>query len=403
MPHKLSPYVWLYTACYSLMLSGTSMLVLIAGIIGSDIAPSASLATLPIALAIVGLALNTLPASFLMSRFGRKTIFLLYAIVGICSALLAAYAMVINSFLVFCLASLGVGAGAAAVQQYRFAAMEMVATDAIPRAASTILLGGIVAAILGPELSLLGKNLFEYDYMGSFLLLAVVYSLGFCLLLFTPNRTLVQPTDDRPGRSLTTLFKQPTLIIAVLAAAVGYGVMSFIMTATPLSMHNHFGHSLTDTKWVIQSHVAAMYLPSLISGFLIERFGYLKMMVAGLVAFALCLIIAFSGQSFSAFWAALILLGIGWNFLFVSGTALLPQTYQPNEKFKVQAFNDFLIFGTQAVAALSSGWALMQYQWQGLLLLSVIPILIIVAVLFVQASNRRLLRNTEAQAQSSRS
>lgn len=401
MSYKLSPYVWLYTACYALMLSGTSMLVLIAGIIGSDIAPSASLATLPIALAIVGLALNTLPVSFLMSRFGRKKIFLSYALLGISAALLAAYAMVINNFWVFCMASLGVGAGAAAVQQYRFAAMEMVDTPAIPRAASTILLGGIVAAILGPELSLLGKHLFEYDYMGSFLLLALVYCLGFSLLLFTPNRTLVQPTDDRPGRSLATLFKQPTLIIAVLAAAVGYGVMSFIMTATPLSMHNHFGHSLTDTKWVIQSHVAAMYLPSLISGFLIERFGYLKMMVAGLVAFALCLFIAYSAQNFSAFWAALILLGIGWNFLFVSGTALLPQTYQPNEKFKVQAFNDFLIFGTQAIAALSSGWVLMQYQWQGLLLLSVIPIFIIVATLFIQASRRRIFSSAETSAERS--
>lgn len=394
MSHKLPKQVWLFTLCYALMLSGTSMLVLIAGIIGSQIAPREQLATLPVALAIVGLAVNTLPVSFLMSRFGRKRIFLLYAVVGILSALLASYSMTIANFTVFCVAAFGVGAGAAAVQQYRFAAMEMVPADAIPKAASTILLGGIFAAILGPELSILGKDLFSTQYAGSFVLLALLYCIGFVLLTQTRNSLVEEPDTAQVGRPLLEIFSQHAIVLAVLAAAVGYGVMAFIMTATPLSMHNHFGHSLIHTKWVIQSHVAAMYLPSLVSGILIARLGHYKMMCAGLIAFIICLIIAYASQTVFAFWSALILLGIGWNFLFVAGTALLPTAYRPKERFKVQALNDLLVFGTQAVAALSSGWLLFQFKWQGILILSVIPILLIAGLLAFTIFTRRVAADT---------
>ncbi|WP_164503492.1 MFS transporter [Pleionea sediminis] len=394
MSHKLPKQVWLFTLCYALMLSGTSMLVLIAGIIGSQIAPSEQLATLPIALAIVGLALNAIPASFLMSRYGRKRIFLSYAVVGILSALIASYALMAESFALFCVAATGVGAGAAAVQQYRFAAMELVPTDTIPKAASTILLGGILAAFIGPEMSLLGKNLLSVEYAGSFILLAALYCVGFLLLTRTQNSVAHAPDGKLIGRPLKEIFSQQTVIIAVLAAAVGYGVMAFIMTATPLSMHNHFGHSLTHTKWVIQSHVAAMYLPSLISGLLVERLGHYRMMAFGLVAFLICLIIAYTSQTFAAFWLALVLLGIGWNFLFVAGTSLLPTAYRPQERFKVQAFNDLLVFGTQALASLSSGWLLFQFKWQGILIMSTVPVFIIAGILAFTLFNRRVASDT---------
>ena len=360
------------------------MLVLIAGIIGSHIAPSDELATLPIALSIVGVACATVPTSFLMAKFGRKSIFLSFAAVAISSALMAAYSVYIQNFYLFCFAALCIGFSTAAVQQYRFAAIELVPSDAIPRTASTILLGGIVAAIIGPELTLLGRNIFATEYLGSFMLLAMVYCVGFFLLSFTKNATVDFPEQSEVARKKRVLLTQPTLLIAITAAAIGYGVMSFIMTATPLSMHNHYGHSLEDTKWVIQSHVAAMYLPSLISGLLIERLGHIKMMVMGIIAYIAVLLVAYSSQTFWSFWFALVLLGVGWNFLFVAGTSLLATTYRANERFKVQAFNDLLVFSTQAIAALSSGWLLARYQWQGLLLFSFVPIVIITAVLMLR-------------------
>jgi MFS family permease len=363
------------------MLSGTSLLVLIAGIIGSQIAPSDSLATLPVALFIVGVAAASIPASLLMKRFSRKPVFLGFALTAMCFALLAAWAVELNSFLVFCIAATGIGASTAAVQQYRFAAMEFVDPEHYPHTASTILLGGIFAAIIGPELTLLGKEMFTTPYLGSFLLLAMVYLLGFGVLLTVKNTGRLYGLNTQSARPLSSLLKQPTLIIAVSAAAIGYGVMSFIMTATPLSMHNHFHHSLADTKWVIQSHVASMYLPSLFSGFLIERLGHYRMMALGILAYVACLIIAYTSQGFIGFWSALVFLGIGWNFLFVSATSLLPRTYEERDKFKVQAFNDFTVFTTQAIAALTSGWLLFQYQWQGMLLVSVIPLFLLVFVL----------------------
>ncbi|NVJ59152.1 MAG: MFS transporter [Gammaproteobacteria bacterium] len=367
-----------------MMLSGTSMLVLIAGIIGSDIAPNTELATLPIALSIVGVACATVPTSLLMARFGRKKVFLTFAVIAILSALLAAYAIAIQHFYIFCLAALCIGFSTAAVQQYRFAAIELVPSEAIPKTASTILLGGIAAAVIGPELTLLGRDLLSIEYLGSFMLLALVYCGGFALLTQSKDAVVELPEHQEAARRKRTLLTQPNLLVAITAAAIGYGVMSFLMTATPLSMHNHYGHSLADTKWVIQSHVAAMYLPSLISGLLIERLGHFRMMGMGILSYIAVLLVAYSSQDFWSFWVALVLLGVGWNFLFVAGTSLLATTYRANERFKVQAFNDLLVFSTQAIAALSSGWLLAQYQWQGLLLFSFVPIVLISAILLLK-------------------
>ncbi|NVK88629.1 MAG: MFS transporter [Gammaproteobacteria bacterium] len=377
------------------MLSGTSMLVLIAGIIGEQISPLESLATLPIALAIIGVALNTLPAAFLMSRYGRKPVFIGYGLLGIAAALLAAYAMSINNFQWFCVAAFGIGAAAASVQQYRFAAIEMVSSHWVAKATSTILLGGILAAIIGPELSLLGKNLTTTPFVGSFFLLAAVYALGLLVLFSIPIHTSVALDNTQSsGRRLRTIFSQQPIILAILAAAIGYGVMSFIMTATPLSMHSHHGHSLEHTKWVIQSHVAAMYLPSLFSGYLVTRFGCRRMMAVGTLLYAVCLIIAYQWQDFIGFWLALVLLGIGWNFLFVAGTSLLASQYQAQERFKVQAINDFLVFGTQALAALSSGWLLFKYHWQGILMLCLLPLGIFILALLLQLVQNALSNKT---------
>ncbi len=376
--------VWKYSLAYALMLSGSSLFVLVAGIIGADMAPRGELATLPIALMIVGLASATIPTAKLMGLFSRKPVFIGSGVISVAAALLAAFSLEQENFYMFCIAALLVGGASAAVQQYRFAAIESVQSpELVAKAASSVLVGGILAAWIGPELSTLGKNLLHQDFSGSFLVLSLVYVCGLVVLAFTrnPGGLSFSSEQDQLMRPWNILLKQNNLLIAMLVAVVAYGVMSFIMTATPLSMHNHFHHSLGETKLVIQSHVAAMYLPSLISGFLIARLGYFKMMVLGFSAFLVCLIIAYENPSFWGFWLALVLLGVGWNFLYISATALLTTAYYPSERFRVQGANDMLVFTMQAIASLSSGWLLFRFDWQGILVLSLLPIMVAVVII----------------------
>ena len=240
--------------------------------------------------------------------------------------------------------------------------------DQIPKAVSAVLRGGIASALIGPEVALLGKDLLSAEFAGSFALLAGVFVLGGLTLLAIKDSSVKKEERGRSGRPLLKILRQPVVIAAVAASAIGFAVMSLLMTATPISMHNHFGHSLADTKLVIQSHVAGMYLPSLVSGWLISRFDFQRMMFAGVTALVSCLGIAYAAPGFLNFWLALVLLGVGWNFLFVTGTSLLPKGYAPGERFKVQSTNDFLWFSIQAVSSLSSGWFLYHWKWQGVIL-----------------------------------
>ena len=222
--------------------------------------------------------------------------------------------------------------------------------------------------MIGPEVALLGKDLFSAEFAGSFVLLAGVFVIGGLILLALKDSRIEKKEKGQDGRPILRILRQPLVIAAIAASAIGFGVMSFLMTATPISMHHHFGHSLTDTKRVIQSHVAGMYLPSLVSGWLINRFGFQRMMFAGMTALISCLGIAYAAPAFLNFWLALVLLGVGWNFLFVSGTSLLPKGYTSGERFKVQSTHDFLVFSTQAAGSLSSGWFLHHWKWQGVIL-----------------------------------
>jgi len=244
-------------------------------------------------------------------------------------------------------------------------------------AAARVLLGGLTAAYVGPEISLASKDLYGTPYVGGFVILAGLY-IGCSLLIFFYKPKYIEASEHQEtGRDLFSIATQPIFWAAILSAAVGYAVMSFVMTATPMSMHIDMGHSLEDTKWVIQSHIMAMFIPSFFSGWLIGRFGTSNVMLAGVLAFVLCIIIAFVDQALMNYWVALILLGIGWNFLFVGGTSLLPQSYREGEQFKAQAFNEFCVFGFQAVASLSSGWVLYTFGWHTLLVICV-PLLFIV-------------------------
>ncbi|MEM9100834.1 MAG: MFS transporter [Pseudomonadota bacterium] len=382
MIRQLPAQVWKLSACYSLMLSGPAMLFFIAGIIGLQLAPSPEYSTLPVGLSILGVAFNTVPVSLLMRRFGRKHVFVSFAIVGLLASLMASWSLILQNFWLFCLASALIGTTTAAVQQFRFAAIEVVDNTLIPKAASCVLLGGIFAAFIGPEITVQGRMVLDTEYSASFIYLAVVYFVAFVILLTIDNAQTseqIEPLEN--SRPLSELLSQPRLVMAILTAAIAYGIMSFIMTATPLSMHNYYGHSLESTKWVIQSHVAAMFLPSLASALLISKMGHYRLIAIGVLAHFLCLALAFSSQTFSAYLIALVLLGIGWNFQFISATLLLPSTYRANERFKVQAVNELIVFSTQAIAALSSGWMLFKLEWHGLLVLSVIPIAILAILL----------------------
>ncbi len=360
--------VWRLMIAYSLMMAGTSLMVLLAGIIGTEFAPSTDLATLPIALVVVGVASSTLPTGKLLHRYGRRRVFIAYGFVAIAAALVAMQSLVIDTFAGFCLAAFMMGWAGAAGHQYRFAALESVPPELAAKATSFLLLGGILAAFVGPELAVRGRALLDTDYAGSFLLLAGSYVAGLLIISQYRDSEITDTDHSSSGRPLVQILKSPVIILAISAAALGYGIMSFIMTATPISMHTHSGHSLESTKFVIQSHIAAMYLPSLVFAWLCSKIGHRGMLWTGVLVYMICLGIAALNTAFLNYWLALILLGIGWNFLFLSGTNLLPRGYRTEERFRVQSANDFLVFSIQAVASLSSGWFLFHWQWEGVIL-----------------------------------
>lgn len=366
--------VWLLTLIQALAMSAGAMMVMVGGVLGAKFAPSASLATLPVAMTIVGTASGVIPVTRLMQAFGRKKVFIAVALLAMCASLFAALSVIQQHFIGFAASAFLLGLAIAGFQQIRFAAMESVAIENMPKAASTVLLGGLVAAIVGPELATLGLALVSEAFVGGFYLMAFI-SLC-CALLFSriqdthtaPNYTALKTNNG--ARSLWNIAQQPVFILAVSSSVVGYALMSFIMTATPVHMHVVEQHTLEHTKWVIQSHIFAMFFPSLFSGWLISKLGTSKIIYLGLFAYVSTILIALTGSEWLNYWAALVLLGIGWNFLFVGGTVLLAQSYQPSERFKVQGLNEFLVFGCQATAALSAGVFLNLIDWHGLLIAS---------------------------------
>ena len=263
------------------------------------------------------------------------------------------------------------------MQQFRFAAIESVEPELRPKATAVVLLGGLISAFLGTEIATLGKNYFNTEFVGSFMVLSLLFIIAFVLMcFFKPAEKFMQQIDNSK-RSLIEITKQGSFIVAVSAATTGFVVMSFIMTATPVSMHIMDGFSLHHTKSVLQAHVIAMFLPSLFTAYIVKYLGLTRMMLLGVIFFFISVIIAYSSHALSSYWWSLILLGLGWNFLFIGGTNLLPRSYNKNEneKFKIQSINDFLVFGLQAIAALSAGWFVFNFSWE-VVLISVIPLLL---------------------------
>ena len=358
-------------------------MVLVGGIVGAELAPNPIWSTLPISLMTVGLALTTIPSAMVMKRVGRRIGFSFSAVVAICGALLAAYAVVQHNFTLFCLGALLMGTNSAYVQQYRFAAVESVEPSLAGRAVSLTLLGGVLAGFLGPEIARRSQDMVSSAlYVGSFLSMAVLFALVLLLMLLykdVSKSQREQRMENGAQRPLRKIVLQPVYITALLSGMAAYGVMSFIMTATPVHMHRLAGFSLGDTSLVIQSHIIAMFLPSLFSGYLLDRLGAIRVMLAGLAAITACVLLGAVSVVLLQYWGALVLLGVGWNFLFVGATVLLTKSYLPPERYKAQAFNEFTIFSVQALLSLSAGVMLYRSNWDTLNM-STLPLLLLVLV-----------------------
>jgi MFS family permease len=349
-------------------------MVFVAGIIGSALTPLKSLSTLPVATIVVGTAVSIIPAIRLMSVFGRKKVFLSSCVYSILLIGLCIFSIINKSFYLFCFASFCLGGSVGVMQQFRFAAIESVDAELRPKATAVVLLGGLVSAFLGTEIATLGKDFFDTDFVGSFIILSFLFIVAFILMCFFKPAEKFKQQIDNSKRPLIDIIKQRSFIVAVSAATTGYVVMSFVMTATPVSMHIMDGFSLHHTKSVLQAHVIAMFLPSLFTALIVKYLGLTRIMLLGVIFFFASVFIAYSSHALSSYWWSLILLGLGWNFLFIGGTNLLPRSYNENEKFKAQSINDFLVFGLQAIAALSAGWFVFNFSWE-VVLLSVIPLL----------------------------
>ncbi len=374
-----SKNVWLLTACQALSMSIPSFVVFVGSIIGAHLAPDPAYATVPVAVFMLGSAAAMLPVVLAMRSFGRKPVFIACMLMACGGCVLGMVALQYASFPLYLLSLVVLGIGLAAGQQYRFAAMESVDATQMATAASRVLMGGIVAAFLGPELAARGQALFPVAFQGSFVLLLIVTALTAVLLLRFQEPATVAEEHIGGGRSLWVLFKQPVLWAAMGAGVVGFAVMSLIMTATPLHMHVVNGHALEDTKWVIQSHVAAMFVPSFIAPWLIRCMGIRGLIISGMLAYLAVVAAVFTPLGFADYWIGLVLLGIGWNFLFIGGTTLLPESYRAEEKFRMQATNDVTVFGIQALGAMSAGWLVMQFGWQTMLFVT-LPMLALLAL-----------------------
>ena len=335
-------------------------------------------------LMVLGTALTTIPASMIMRRVGRRLGFLGAAVTGVFACLLGVMALHAASFVLFCVVAGMIGVTVAFSQQFRFAAAESVPLMNAGHAVSFILVGSIGGALLGPELAWRSPTWFpDEPYAGAVGAGLVCYLLacGFLTGLRAPPLSDAPSASGQLARRLPEIVSQPVVFAAILGGVVGQGVMTFVMTATPVSMHVVDGHSLADTAAVIRAHVLAMYVPSLFSGLLIGWFGVRNVMALGVVALASTLLLGLQGHAYLHYWGALVLLGVGWNFLFVGGTTLLVANYRSSERFQVQAVNDFSVFGISALASLMGGAVLLELGWDNVLMVAAAPLVVMVAVL----------------------
>ncbi len=376
-------------------LSGANAAVVYAtgAIVGNLLAPTKALATLPITVFVIGMALCSLPAGVVAQRYGRRVVFLMGTGCGVLAGLIAALAVVLGLFWLFCVAMFFGGAYAAVVLTFRFAAADCVPPEKRPRALSFVMGGGICAGILGPQIVTHTMDMWlPYTFAGTYLAQAAVAAIS-ALVLVGIHVPMPKEESAGGGRPLRDLIRQPKFITAVTCGAISYLLMNFLMTAPPLAMRM-CGLSQASSNLGIQWHIIAMYAPSFFTGRLITRFGAQRVSMAGLLLTALSAGIGLMGMDVAHFWLSLILLGLGWNFGFTGASALVLECHRPEEKARVQSFNDFLVFGTVACGSLLSGMLLTAYGWSMVLLLSFVPLVLAIFVL-VRTDARRELPASE--------
>ena len=370
--------VGLLAGCQALLLCNGVTLIAVNGLAGAKLAPTPTLATLTVTGYVIGTALMTLPASWFMKHYGRRAGFIVGALLGILGGLTCAVAVSIGSFWLLCMGTLCAGTYNAFGLQYRFAAADMAPADWKPKAISWTLAGGILGGFIGPWAGKITRDIWAVEFAATYASLSVfaVVALLIASRLRVPE--MADAGQQGSGRPLAEIARQPAFVVAVLAAALGYGTMNLLMAATPLAM-DICGLPFGDAAFVLQWHVLGMYGPSFFTGSLIKRFGVLSILMAGVVLMFACIALALSGVTLMHFWWALFLLGVGWNFLYIGGTTLLTETYKPAERAKVQGGNDFLVFGVQAVSSLSAGALVLGGGWYTLNLYA-IPAVIVIAL-----------------------
>ncbi|MFA0054875.1 MFS transporter [Vibrio echinoideorum] len=383
--------VWLLSLCQALLMTGNILLISVIGLIGKQIAPSASMITLPVALQFLGLMAATIPASLISGKLGRKRGFSIGNVVGISGASLATYALSQQHFYLFCFATFLLGIGIGFGTLYRFAAIEVCDENARHRAISISMAGGVLAAVLGPNLAIMSQQWSEDGlYIGAFASLIGLNIIAL-IILQTIQFPKVSFNSQAPKADpLSVIVKAPNFIVAVFAAMVAYAVMNILMTATPLAMIG-CGFDFTKAAGVIEWHVLGMFLPAFFTGSLIEKFGSRMMILAGGMLFVVSIAINIHGVSIWHFRAALVVLGVGWNFMFIAATGLFSQSYQSQNKAKAQAFNEFIVFGCVTFTALLSGWLESTAGWQNLNIY-VLPFVLAVIILFAFSARKSRLQ-----------
>ena len=380
--------VGLLAACQAMLFTNNSTLIAINGLAGLALAPHAGLATLPVTCWILGGAIGTMPASLHMKRVGRQRGFTLGTTWGFAGALLCGGAIWLQSFWLLCLGTLIWGVYNAYGQYYRFAAADAASGDFKPIAISLVLAGGLVGGVLGPTASRFTIDLGGPRFLGAYLSLIAFIVVTLLLLRFIriPSPTAAEQASS--GRPLLEIAAQPKFIVAVLAGAIGYGVMNFLMTSTPIAMQT-CGHPYGDAAFVISSHVVGMFAPSFVTGPLIKRIGVLPVLFCGALLNMVAIGVALSGVSVPQFWWSLVLLGVGWNFLYLGGTTLLTETYRPEERARAQGTNEQAIFIMMAISSFTSGMTVTTAGWARVNLLA-LPLIAVVGIALVwYATTRR--------------
>jgi MFS family permease len=386
--------VLLLAAAQALFQTTSVLTVTISGIVGRGLAPHAGLATLPIAMMVVGAAAMMIPASLLMQRFGRKPGFLLGTLLGVAAGATAAWGVAQGSFFLLVAGNMLVGAYQGFAQYYRFAAGEAAGPEFRSRAISWVIAGGIVAAFAGPNIARYTQAWGAIPFLWSYLSLTVIGLLAMAAISGLRLPAAGAEASQEPARPLARIMAQPAFLTALVGSSVGYGVMIMVMTATPIAMQM-CGLPVGDAATVIQWHVVGMFLPSFFTGHLIRRFGVLHIMAAGTACLAGHVVVAISGTEFAQFLSALVLLGIGWNFLFIGGTTLLAETYRPSERAKAQGTHDFLVFAVLTAASFSAGSVLNLSGWNAVNLL-VLPLLGLAMLMIVGLGIQRWVQPRSA-------